>query len=46
MGLGGNLLAFQFFGLTDAIALGAKIGVFSWLTMGLILSAHRLLDET
>lgn len=42
LGLSGNLVALQIFGLTDAVALGAKIGVFFWLTIGLLLAAHRI----
>jgi hypothetical protein len=30
------------FGLGDAIALGAKVGLFQWLSVGLILGISRL----
>jgi putative inorganic carbon (HCO3(-)) transporter len=36
VGACGNLLAIHLFGLTDAIALGAKVGLFLWITLGLI----------
>ncbi len=41
-GAGLSLLAVHLFGMTDAIALGAKVGIFQWLCAGLILAAaHR-----
>ena len=45
LGLGGNLLALQVFGLTDAVALGAKIGLFFWLTLGLLVASHRITSD-
>jgi putative inorganic carbon (HCO3(-)) transporter len=42
LGLWGGLVATHVFGLTDAIALGAKVGLFFWWSMGLIAAAHRL----
>jgi putative inorganic carbon (HCO3(-)) transporter len=41
LGLWGNLLAVHLFGLADAIALGAKVGLLFWLTLGLIAALHR-----
>lgn len=40
LGLWGNLCAVHIFGLTDAIALGAKVGVFFWWNLGLIGCLH------
>lgn len=42
LGLWGNLLAAHLFGVTDAIALGAKIGLFVWWNVGLIVALHQL----
>lgn len=42
LGLGGNLVALQIFGLTDAVALGAKLGLFFWLSIGLLVATHRI----
>jgi putative inorganic carbon (hco3(-)) transporter len=36
-----SLVAATAFGLSDAVALGAKIGMFQWLAGGLALAAHR-----
>ena len=36
-----SIIAVHFFGLADAIALGAKVGLFQWLYVGLILAAYR-----
>ena len=41
LGLWGNLLAVHLFGLTDAIALGAKVGLLLWVSIGLIAALHR-----
>jgi len=41
-GAGLSLIAVHLFGLTDAIALGAKVGLFQWLSAGLIFAAARL----
>ena len=41
-GSGLSLVGVHFFGLGDAIALGAKVGLFQWLCAGLILAASRL----
>jgi putative inorganic carbon (HCO3(-)) transporter len=46
---GGGALALvgvHAFGLMDAIALGAKVGVFQWFAMGLVLGAERLAPST
>jgi hypothetical protein len=37
-----SLVAVHCFGLTDAIALGAKVGVVQWYAAGLILATDRL----
>jgi putative inorganic carbon (HCO3(-)) transporter len=36
LGLGGGLLAHMLYGLTDAVALGAKQGILFWMLLGLI----------
>jgi putative inorganic carbon (HCO3(-)) transporter len=36
LGLGGGLLAHMIYGLTDAVALGAKPGILYWMLLGLI----------
>lgn len=41
LGLWGSLVAVHLFGLTDAIALGAKVGLFFWWNLGLIAAIHR-----
>jgi putative inorganic carbon (HCO3(-)) transporter len=41
LGLGGGMLAYFVFGLTDAVALGAKPGVVFWLTLGLVVATYR-----
>jgi putative inorganic carbon (HCO3(-)) transporter len=41
LGLGGGLLAHLLYGLTDAVALGAKPGVLFWMLLGLIVGLHR-----
>ncbi|MCX6056719.1 MAG: O-antigen ligase family protein [Chloroflexi bacterium] len=40
LGLGGGLLAHMLYGLTDAVALGAKPGVLFWMLLGLIAGLH------
>jgi len=42
LGLWGNLVAIHLFGLTDAVALGAKIGLFLWWSLGMIAALHHL----
>ena len=44
-GLAGNLVAVHVFGLGDAIAIGAKVGVFYWYSLGLIAAVHTLLRK-
>jgi putative inorganic carbon (hco3(-)) transporter len=41
LGLFGNVCAVHVFGLTDAIALGAKVGVLLWSSIGLLGALHR-----
>jgi len=41
-----SLVAVSMFGLTDAVALGAKIGSFQWMAAGLILAAWRSRPES
>jgi O-antigen ligase len=36
-----SLIAVTLFGLTDAVALGARVGLFQWLASGVILAAWR-----
>ena len=40
LGLGGGLLAHAIYGMTDAVALGAKPGVLFWMLLGLICGLH------
>jgi putative inorganic carbon (HCO3(-)) transporter len=42
-GLGGGLLAHFVFSLTDAIPLGAKVGVLFWMTLALAVSLHQVM---
>jgi putative inorganic carbon (HCO3(-)) transporter len=41
-GLGAGLIAYFMFGMTDAIALGAKVGVLFWMTLALCVSLHQV----
>ncbi len=41
LGLWASLLAVHLFGLTDSIALGAKVGLYFWFGLGLIAGAHH-----
>ena len=41
LGLGGGLAAHLLYGLTDAVALGAKPGVLFWMLLGLIAGLHN-----
>ena len=41
-GVGAGLIAHFVFGLTDAIPLGAKVGVLFWLTLALCVGLHRV----
>jgi putative inorganic carbon (HCO3(-)) transporter len=41
-GLGAGLIAHFVFSMTDAIPLGAKVGVLFWLTLALVVSLHRV----
>lgn len=45
LGLGGGLLAHMLYGLTDAVALGAKPGIMFWMLLGLIAGLHRQAQE-
>jgi putative inorganic carbon (HCO3(-)) transporter len=42
LGLWSSLVAVHVFGLGDAIALGAKVGIFFWWNLGLIAALHNL----
>jgi putative inorganic carbon (HCO3(-)) transporter len=42
VGAGGALVAYFVYGITDAVALGAKPGVVFWYLLGLIVALHRL----
>jgi len=44
-GLGWGQLAFLFFGITDAIPLGAKVGVFFWLSLALIAAIYKYVNN-
>jgi putative inorganic carbon (HCO3(-)) transporter len=41
LGLGGGLLAHMLYGITDAVALGAKPGVLFWMLLGLIAGMYE-----
>jgi putative inorganic carbon (HCO3(-)) transporter len=41
-GLSGGLVAFFVFNLTDAIPLGAKVGLFFWLTVAMVVALYRV----
>lgn len=41
LGLGGGLLAHALYGLTDAVALGAKPGILYWMLLGVIAGLYR-----
>ena len=45
LGLGGGLLAHLLYGLTDAVALGAKPGVLFWMLLGLIAGLYGQAQE-
>lgn len=45
MGLGGGLLAQWVYQTTDAIPLGAKVGIFWWVALGLVVSMFRLVER-
>lgn len=42
-GLGAGLIAHFWFSLTDAIPLGAKVGVLFWVTLALVVSLHQVM---
>jgi putative inorganic carbon (HCO3(-)) transporter len=42
LGLGGGLLGYFVYGLTDAVALGAKPGFLWWMMLGLIVGLYKL----
>ena len=41
LGLGGGQLALFIFGIGDTIPLGAKVGIFFWISLGLIVSIYH-----
>jgi putative inorganic carbon (HCO3(-)) transporter len=45
-GLGAGLIAHFVFGVTDAIPLGAKVGILFWLAVGLAAGCHRIALST
>ncbi len=45
LGLGGGLLAHLLYGLTDAVALGAKPGILFWMLLGLITALYKQVHE-
>jgi putative inorganic carbon (HCO3(-)) transporter len=45
LGLGGGLLAHLLYGLTDAVALGAKPGILFWMLLGLTTALHQQAKE-
>ena len=46
LGLGGGLAAHLLYGLTDAVALGAKPGVLFWMLLGLIAGLHAQVNTS
>ena len=46
LGLGAGQLAFLFFGFLDTIPLGAKVGLFFWISLGLIVSLYRHVQKS
>jgi putative inorganic carbon (HCO3(-)) transporter len=46
LGAGLSLVGVHLFGMGDAIALGAKVGLFQWLAAGLILAAWRIVTRS
>jgi O-antigen ligase/polysaccharide polymerase Wzy-like membrane protein len=44
-GLGAGLIAHFMFSLTDAIPLGAKVGVLFWMTLALAVSLHQIMID-
>lgn len=46
LGLAASLVAVHVFGMADAIALGAKVGLLQWCVIGLLASIDRLARET
>ena len=45
LGLGGGLFGHLIFGMTDAISLGAKPGIFFWLLLGLIVGLYNRIED-
>ena len=45
LGLGGGLFGHMIFGMTDAITLGAKPGIFYWLLLGLIVGLYNRIED-
>jgi len=45
LGLGGGLFGHLIFGMTDAITLGAKPGIFYWLLLGLITGLYERIEK-
>lgn len=45
LGLGGGLFGHMIFGMTDAITLGAKPGIFFWLLLGLIVGLYNRIED-
>ncbi len=45
LGLGGGLFGHMIFGMTDAISLGAKPGIFYWILLGLIAGLYLRIEN-
>ena len=43
-GIAAGLLAYFLFQTTDAIALGAKVGIFFWIALALVVGLHRVIS--
>ncbi len=46
LGMAASLLAFSIYGLTDAVALGARPQFLFWVLLGLVAGLHRLVRKT
>lgn len=45
LGMAGSLLSHFMYGMTDAVALGAKPGFIFWLLLGLVVSLHQIVQR-
>jgi hypothetical protein len=45
-GLASGMIAYFVFGTADTIALGAKVGIFFWIALALIVAVHEQVAST